>query len=168
MQMKNLTTVLTGNASVPTFLGQSFNASSHVNQWSSFNTIFDQYRIVEIEAWIIPGMTGTTTTNNQTQSLYSVTDYDDAATPSSTDNLLQYTNVVVSPSTNGHYRRWRPHVAVATYSGAFTSFANEVSPWIDVASGSVAHYGLKLGLDAGAVISVQLYVRMHLQFRNVF
>lgn len=168
VQMKNLTTVLTGSVSVPTFYAVSFNASTHINQWTSFNAIFDQYRIMGIEAWIIPGMTGTTTTNNQTQSLYSVTDYDDASTPSSTDNLLQFTNVIVSPSTNGHYRKWRPHIAVASYSGAFTSFANKPSDWIDVASGSVQHYGLKVGLDAGVAINVQLYVRIHIQFRNVF
>lgn len=168
VQMKNLTTVITGSNSVPTFLGQSFNVNAHVNQWSSFANIFDQYRVACIEAWLIPGMSGTTTTNTGTQSLYSVTDYDDANTPSSNDNLLQFTNVIVSPSTNGHYRKWVPHIAEAAYSGAFSSFANKTAPWIDVASSSVQHYGLKAGLDAGATVSVQLYVRMHLQFRNVF
>ena len=36
-----------------------------------------------------------------------------------------------------------PHIAMAAYSGAFTSYANRQKQWIDVASADVIHYGYK-------------------------
>jgi len=71
-------------------------------------------------------------------------------------------------STDSHYRKFIPHVAVASYSGTFTSFTNEVAPWIDIASPSVQHYGLKTACTpTTAVVQYTARARLSVSFRNV-
>jgi len=67
-------------------------------------------------------------------------------------------------------RKWRPHIATAAYSGVFTSFKNEPSTWIDVASPGVQHYGLKVAADVTSTnsVAIKMFVRVWVQFRNVF
>jgi hypothetical protein len=163
--------LFTSNSTLATFVGLQFNASNDIAQFSSWAAVFDQYRIMEIEVWVYSTLQfgGSPSTYNPGQSLYTVNDYDDANTPSTISQLCQYENVMVTPISNGHYRKWRPHCASAVYSGAFTSFANEVSPWIDVASASVQHYGLKAGVDVtNSAIQFNRATRIWVQFRNVF
>jgi len=170
-QQADLGEPLTSSTTVPTSLGISFTATSHLAQFGSFATIFDQYRIMEIECWIYAN---TTTINASVGggNLSSVVDYDDDANPSTggANPLLQYQNLVISPINDGHYHKFRPHIAMAAYSGAFTSFANITSPWIDVASNAVKHYGVKLWCDATSPNTVQFRVltRIAFQMRNVF
>jgi hypothetical protein len=171
-QSTNLGTVLTSSASIDSFYALAITATSHITQFSSWAAVFDQYKINEVEVWFVPAPTTNTITNCGLSSMYTVIDYDDALTPSATTQLLQYENLMVSPVINGHYRKWRPHIAVAAYSGAFTSFKNEASDWIDVASNSVQHYGIKAGISAAAnsatTVNLNLFLRIWVQFRNVF
>jgi len=155
------------------FVNASFYvALSNVTQVSSFTALFDQYRIPKVEAWLVPRnpTSGTTSATNRGW-LYSVIDYDDDTVLTQATDYEQYQNCVSTPATLGHYRTARPHVAAAVYSGAFTSFANETSPWIDLASPSVRHYFLKAGISASDAttdeVVIDLQVRFHLQFRNV-
>jgi hypothetical protein len=166
VQMSSRGSVLASDPVVPRFLGLQFNATTDLTNFGDFNAIFDQYRIMELETWIYPQNTGVTAVN--VSNYYTVIDYDDANTPGSTIELLQFTNVTKNAVTQGVYRKWRPHIASAVYSGAFTSFANEKSTWIDVASGSVQHYGIKLALDPSAgTVNLIVDVRIWVQFRNV-
>lgn len=173
IQSSNLTTVLTSNTSAFQGYARSFTFSDLV-QATSFQTIFDQYRITDLEVWLIPGYTNSSSfTPGVSGQLYTVTDYDDDTTPSSSNNLLQYTNVMQGPPILGHYRRWKPHVAEALYGGgAFTSYGNIPAPWIDMSSSSVKHYGFKAGVDpagsSGSVVSYGLNIRIHFECRNVF
>jgi cellobiose phosphorylase len=142
-------------------------------QYSSFSAIFDQYRITDIEVWLIPGLSTSALQSGVSGNYYTVTDYDDDTTPTSSTALTQYTNVMQTPLNQGQYRRWKPHVAEALYGGgAFTSYGNIPAPWIDVASNSVKHYGFKAisagAASSGTVISFQLIVRIHFECRNVF
>jgi len=45
-------------------------------------------------------------------------------------------------------RTLQPRVANALYSGAFTSFGQVKNQWVDMASQTVQHYGLKYGIFA--------------------
>jgi hypothetical protein len=143
-----------------------------VLQYASFSTLFDQYRITEIEIWWNPGVISNSTNLGVTNYMYTVTDYDDDATPSGPPILQQYTNVMMGSGVMGHYRRWKPHVADALYSGAFTSYGNLPAPWIDVASPGVKHYGFKAASSGAGTTANQipwsLSVRIHFQCRNVF
>lgn len=147
----------------------TFTATNSVSQFSSWSAVFDQYRIMEIEVWISADLPTASNVFVGAQNLYSVIDYDDGSNLSTVAQALAYENVIAGPMNNGHYRKWRPHIATAAYSGVFTSFKNEVSPWIDVASPGVQHYGIKCIADVTvAVQNIKMLTRVWIQFRNVF
>lgn len=160
-------TAFTNSTASATFGGQYFTIG-FLDQTSSLTAVFDQYRIICIETWLIPqelsNLSGTYGTGN----LYSVIDYDDANPLTTIGQANDYTNVMCTTSNQGHYRRFTPHVAVATYSGAFTSYGNVEAPWIDATSTSVQHYGLKFASTAaGTAQAFNLQVRYHCEWRNV-
>jgi len=159
--------VLTSSAGAATFFAKSF-ILSDLPQQSSFTTLFDQYKIDNIEVWVTP----TSTTNlNQTVVLWdAVIDYDDDTTPVTINQLLNYTNCVQQTATNGTYFRFRPHIAVGAYTGSvFTGFRNMPSDWIDSASVSVRHYGIKIGCTSAVnTVVFELRARMHFSTRNIF
>jgi hypothetical protein len=144
-----------------------------ISQFTSFSAIFDQYMISEIEAWLVPrnptGSSGSATINRGL--LYSVVDYDDSSALSTNAAFQQYENCVMGPSVNGHYRRFKPHVATGAYAGTFTGFANTSDQWIDCGSTTVQHYGTKWLVSASdvagdEVVYDHLY-RIHISFRNL-
>jgi len=158
----------TSSTSLSVYYGTYFTINS-LDQISQLSAVFDQYRIVEIEAWIIPTNIGSTGTSGGGNGLlHSVIDYDDAIVLSSEGQALDYTNVLSTPSNEGHYRRFTPHAAVAVYSGAFTSYGNVEAPWIDLASTSVQHYGLKTVVtQVNTAFAYNVVYRYHMEFRNV-
>jgi len=149
------------SGAIPTFSTQMFTASQ-LDQVTTFTALFDQYRVNWIELWVEPLQTTNVVTN-----LASVIDYDDATNLTTYPSALDYNNVVVAPLTNGHHRVFTPHVAVAMYSGAFTSFGNEISPWIDAASTGVQHYGVKLAAETSTgVYNIHGRFRVNVSWRN--
>jgi len=159
------TTVFTSSTTLATFSATSFNFNQLDNA-TAYQTLFDQYIIDEIEVWIEPL---TTSSNGGAGGyLYSVIDYDDGSVLSNVAAAADYTNVMVSASTEGHYRRFKPHIAVAAYSGTFTSFTNEPAQWIDMSSPSVQHYGVKTACSTTtAAVIFTLRARFHFRVRNV-
>lgn len=135
---------------------------------SSLTAVFDQYRIPTIEVWYVPRTAyGTGPTVNYGM-VTTVVDYDDSSALTSTTQALAYSNACTTSGNQGHYRKFTPHVAVAAYSGVFTSFANETAPWIDVASSSVIHFGWKAAHTATDQAYVwDLVTRYVIEFRNV-
>jgi len=157
----------TSSTTVPTFTASSFTVGS-LDQIASLTAVFDQYRVDEVELWLTPRCSSITAQGATPGLFSSVIDYDDANLLTTINQALDYDNVLTTSGITGHYRRFKPHVATAAYSGAFTSFANETSPWIDAASTGVAHYGLKTawGITTSATV-YDMIVRMHLSWRNV-
>jgi hypothetical protein len=112
---------------------------------SALQALFDQYRIVGVEVLIVPQSNFVAAAATATAGMmHSVVDYDDATPLANEQNALDYQNCLTSSASDGHFRKFVPHAAVAAYSGAFTSFTNVESPWIDAAYPSVQHYGLKV------------------------
>jgi len=149
-----------------TFAGLNF-LISNLDQTSALVNVFDQYRIQCIEVWLIPQELSNTGTYG-TGLLYTVIDYDDANALTTIGQANDYTNVMVTTSNQGHYRRFVPHCAVAMFSGAFTSYGNVAAPWIDASSTSVQHYGIKIACTAaGTAQNFNMQVRYHCQWRNV-
>lgn len=109
---------------------------------------FDLYRLRGIAIEFAPNITVGTTTNILPR-LYTVIDYDDSASVTRAQ-ALQYDTCVVSPPGTGVVRTLTPRLAVAAYSGTFTSYANMKAQWIDVASPDVQHYGVKIVVEGGA------------------
>jgi len=162
-QEANAGTLVTTSTSTPSF-GSLYFTVAGLDQISSLTAVFDQYRINMVEAWILPFFG----TSNGYTSYSSVIDYDDASNLTTYAQALDYTNVVETQISNGHYRKFVPHVAVAAFSGTFTSYENVTAPWIDCSSTAVQHYGLKIASPATSVSStITATYRLHVSFRNV-
>jgi len=156
------------SATVTTYTASIFTVN-FLDQITSLTGVFDQYKIEMVEVWLTPRCS--VVIDNATANMgtfHTVIDYDDNNLLTTIGQALDYTNVVVSSGSAGHYRRFVPHIAVAAYSGTFTSFANETAPWIDAASPSVAHYGMKTAWTVTDIVySYDLQVRLHSAWRNI-
>jgi hypothetical protein len=132
---------------------------------TNFAGVFDQYRFRMAEVTIYPGIDQST--SGTVGLLHTVIDYDDSNTPTIT-GLLDYQNVIVTRGDEVQKRTFVPHAAVAAYSGAFTSYSNVTSPWIDTSSPNVSHFGVKLGITPTTnVNSYSIVARCWIQFRAV-
>jgi hypothetical protein len=172
IQEVDLGNVFTSSTAMQVGYARSFKFND-LTQYTSYTSIFDQYRFVDIEVWLLPGLSTSALQSGVSGNLYSATDYDDDNTPTSSTQFQQYTNSIQTPLNMGHYRRWKPHVAQALYGASlFTQFGNLTAPWIDSGSVAVAHYGFKAltagAASSGTVVSFQLIARIHFQCRNVF
>jgi hypothetical protein len=165
-----LTPVLLGGATISNFSP----LLSQLDQVSTFTALYDQYRIVRADYRFRPMFKSENfvASTDLTPLIYIVADYDDNTNPASLAVLRQYQNMQTHEFETFNYSII-PHCADALYSGSvFTSFGNVVSPWIDVASTGVVHYGIKIGITAGATGQTNLQrwwvtVSLHVQFRNV-
>lgn len=170
IQTSSLGNVL-GAGTTPQFASVIFN-SANITQFSSFAAVFDQYWIKDVEVWLAPigTMTSPSYTNTVAPEFYSVVDYDDGNVPTSVNALMEYSNVVVTRPTEGHYIKFRPHMQ-SFVLGQANGYENIPSGWLDVASTTVYHYGVKLGLSAllsAADGFIDCKVRLTIQFKNVF
>lgn len=162
-----LTTNIAGAISSGT-TGDSFYAKAFsLNDFAgstSYLTVFDQYRFDQLEVWLEPA--NGTTSDTFYPLLITCVDLDDANLPSTINQVEDHQQSLSGEGQAGRYHKWNPHMAVAAYSGAFTSYKNEPAGWIDSASPSVQHYGFKAATYSnGFVWSYQLTVRALISFR---
>jgi hypothetical protein len=157
----------TSSAAANTYVSNSFTFGS-LDQVTSLAQVFDQYRIAHIKVVLIPKLEVVDAVANNAGLFTSVIDYDDTNVLTSIGQALDYQNALTTRGTEVHVRTFVPHVAVASYSGAFTSFANETSPWIDCSSANVQHYGVKTAWTVtSAAMIYDAIVSFHIQLRNV-
>jgi hypothetical protein len=152
------------SGATPQFYGAPFTLSNFAN-FSEYVSLFDQYRIDQIEVWLYPQVI---LQNGVSAEIASAVDLDDANTPTSINNVVSKQGSILTGTACGHYHRWKPHMALGAYSGSvFTSFANETASWIDSASTGVQHYGLKVATSTttGTAIPYDLNVRIVASFR---
>jgi hypothetical protein len=161
---------LTPSSTTPAFASTFFSLSLfNATDLAAALGVFDQYKIDLVETWLVskdPNGSGQASVGL----LASAVDLDDAALPTSFAAVQSYGSSLTSSGVAAHYHRWQPHAALAAYSGAFTSYANETSPWIDSGSPNVQHYGLKCATmpGLGGTIPYDLIVRLTVTFRGTF
>jgi len=161
--VENLAYFTTGT--VTTSFGGYFAALSSMGDASTYTAAFDQYRIMGMKLMITPTV-DKTSANVYTGHVHTCIDYDDvnSITPA---QALTYANCIVSNPGDTIIRTFKPHCAAAMYSGAFSSFGNVTSPWIDTASPSVQHYGLKIAVNpTGTALAYDVIASIWFQFRN--
>jgi len=158
------------SSSVGSTLQINFTLANSVNDSASYTTIFDQYRIVAAEVTLTPRITEANQVSPYPAGyIYTVLDYDDATPLVSTAAAQNYSSCIATPVTEAVRRCVKPRIAVAAYSGAFTSFANLADQWIDAASTGVIHYGIKCIMDVGtasALCTYDLEQTVVVQFRS--
>jgi hypothetical protein len=151
------------SATVPVVSAYSASISQFANA-AGFLAVFDQYRICQLEVWAIP--TGALAAE-QSALFKSVVDYDNTTATATTAYFDSYANVHTTTLSNGHYRRFTPHIAIAGYGGAFNGYVNSAMQWIDSTSTGVLHYATKYYVDVTtSVVPVDLIVRAWIQLRN--
>jgi len=135
---------------------------------TDFTNLYDQYRILQAEIRYIPIYGPGEFPGN----IYSVIDYDDANTIGVFESY-QYESLQVTGLDQAFVRTFTPKVAEIVYNGNLTvAYGQPRGPrWIDVASPSVPHYGLKLAITTitGAPANItlgQLVVTVTLQCKN--
>jgi len=131
---------------------------SNLDGYTNFTSLFDQYLLQAVRVSIVPnnnaiGLQTNTTTN--LVPLYCVLDYDDNTALASIAAAREYDNCIICEPGESLIRTFSPRIATAAYSGAFTSFANMGPQWIDAASTSVAHYGMKIFIPGVATSQTQ-------------
>jgi len=144
-------------------------ALADLPNYTEFTALYDQYRIASVQLVLVANTTESIPSATNNGAMYIVKDFDDANLLASNTDYLQYQNCkVVSPLFHIKKITIAPRVAVATYGGgAFTSYANNAAPWLDVASPSVEHYAIKIGTTATTVqIVYQVMARFSLEFKN--
>jgi hypothetical protein len=153
----------TSSITVPIYNANYVTLNSFTNT-AEYVGLFDQYRFVEIEMWIEPETSSSTTI---APIWWSAVDYDDATIPSSIQSVAGKQSATASSSDAGHYHRFRPHVAVAEYSGSFTSYGNVPSTWADCGSPNIQNFGVKTAVNIdGVARTFQVVVRAIVEFKE--
>lgn len=151
------------STTVPTFNSILFTLSS-LGGYVNYTALFDQYHIQTVEVWLEPATPSQT--NVSYAELASCVDLDDSNTPATIAAVADHPGALLAQGSSGRYHKWVPHIATASYSGAFTSFQNEKSTWIDSASPSVQHYGFKVAAAQTSVATAyNLCYRCRVSFR---
>jgi len=121
---------------------------SNISGYSNFATVFDQYRLRAVSVTLSPRAIPVSSPTDIQPRLWTCFDYDDANAINRA-MIEQYDSCVLSPPGTGVTRTIVPRMAVAAYSGSFTSYANVADMWLDIASPNVQHYGVKFVIEAG-------------------
>jgi hypothetical protein len=154
-----------------TYLAYSFTLGDVPNS-TEFTGMFDQYRFKRVMFVALPHCTynPVAAAANSTTKLLITPDYDDDTVLSAENDILQYPSVEIYNFDKEIRKTITPRMAVAAYSGAFTSYANMDNQWIDAASPSVKHYGLKIVILAASTALLsgwRVFLTYDLEFRNV-
>lgn len=159
-------TLFTTSMAVPTNGAESYTLSTHFPDASTFTSLFDEYRVDSIEVWLEPAMVMSASVGSTP--FVSAIDLDDANTPANFADVSGRQGAVEGVTGTGHYHKWKPNVSTALYAGAFTSYGNITSTWVDCASPSVQHFGLKYATNSADGVTRPYYrtVRMLVSFRG--
>lgn len=158
--------IQTPSVTVETFTSYTFTLSALPDS-TEFTALFDQYRIMQVRIEFTPLFTDTSATVAYPP-IYTAIDYDDANSVTGAQ-INEYDSVMFTPTGTYFERIFVPRIALAAYSGAFTSFGQpKAGFWIDCASPSVVHYGLKTVLPVAGAANQVWSVRAHLmlEFRE--
>jgi len=149
---------------------------SNLANASTFENLYDQYRLDAIRMIVKPQNNAIGLVTNSTTSLtqmYCVIDYDNDSALSSIAGATSYQNCVVLEPGESMTRTFQPRMALGSYSGAFTSFANVAPMWCDCASPSIRHYGIKFyvpGVTAAQTLlqSWDITFEYYVSFKSIF
>ncbi len=148
-------------------------ALSDMADYTSYTSVWDQYRILELDLTLVPlTLQSAPSTGPAYAFCYVAPDYDDATTPANTAAMLSYSNLAVLGPSEKYSCKIAPCVDVATTTSAAASITGSMSvksPWLDCSSPSVAHYGLKAAITQSTSTNLtqwNLFARFVVEFRR--
>jgi hypothetical protein len=136
-----------------------------IPDYTSCQNLYDRYKINRV-VWRIKANTAqpVPAASPSISYLFACVDFDDGSAPSSVSIVGNYENCVLASVSEDLLIEYRPKIAIAAYSGAFTSYASNSNQWIDMGSPSVQHYGLKIGVSQSTSTNVNnwlVFVTIH-------
>jgi len=173
VQSYELRNFLVSSTVTPVSSSLFFTLSQLGNQ-TSISGLFDQYRVIGLEAQFDPRFVNVvadpTTTTNSVPELLTVIDYDNATALTSLSQALSYASCIRTPGISPQRRCLRPRIASAVYAGATgTAYMNLDAPWLDCAYTGAQFYGIKAicptGQTSGSTQVWDVTVRVALQLR---
>ena len=137
---------------------------------TEFTSLFDMYKINAIKISFIPQMTeniSATSANNPYANtrFFSAIDYNDSSTPTTIDELRQYSTCKYTPILKTHTRMiYKPKI--------LDSSSYSVSPWMSTASPSANYFGLKVGVEptqstVTTSFEYKIEAKFYMSFKNV-
>lgn len=157
---------ITTSTSVSTFRSYAISVSNF-SDIVEMASVFDQYRITYVECKFVPNITEALSSTPLSGGVYSVIDLDDANLFTSVTDALDYNSLQTWKPMETIQVAFRPRVAQAVFgSSVFGSFANTVAPWIDAASATAEHYGLKIAIGTTTTaVTYSPFFRVHCEWR---
>jgi len=154
------------SSSAPTFTA-GYVALNAMDQYTSWQAVFDQYRIELIEYTFMPTSSEGFSASNVGMFTV-VVDLDDNTALTTVASAMDYPQQQTVRGSDPVRVVWKPHIALAGYSGAFSSYINEGPQWIDCSSPAVQHYGVKTAwTQTGSAYTYNIAIRCRVSFRNV-
>lgn len=149
---------------------------SDLSNKAAFKDLFDQYRIVGLKLRFDPQVSQIVNTTNLSPVLpdllmYSVLDFNDAATLSSTAKATEYQTCKITRFSKPHIRYFKPCVVQNTTDSAANSYNKTYqSPWIATTNDLIAHLGVKVLTDPNSGSGTwrwSVSATYYIQFKNV-
>jgi len=141
---------------------------------ANYSSIFDSYRFDYLELHLIPtSQACLPATANAYAFAYVAHDLDDATAPASLSTLLSYDNCTVLGPGEKHIRRIKPCIAAAATSSAAAAITGSMqteSPWLDMTSSNVQHYGFKIAVTQSTSTSLsswQCFIYATVSMKNL-
>lgn len=151
-------TYFQGSSIGPALASWSFRVQD-LPDFTSYSAIWDEYRMDKITMIISP----VTQASNPASApgfapLVVALDFDDAITPTSFSQVLQYgTAVLYGQLTQPVSRSFKPKYRGLAYNGTTGVNASNLGGFLDLASGDVEHYGVKAAIRQSTSTNVQNY-----------
>lgn len=161
------------------YAGDGVNATyklSNLPNYTEFTALFDSYKIDKIKQTFIysHNMSYQGQTYNGLPLIGIVRDEDDVTSLSTVADYTQYESFKLKRLDKIFSITTVPHMALATYSGAFTSYTDTKPMWLDCNSSGVEHYGFKWFLEkpyanaSGQTAgTLRVITKYYLSFKNV-
>jgi len=148
-------------------------ALSDLADYTSYISVWDQFRIIEIDLTLVPvTLQSAPSTGPAYAFCFVAPDYDDATTPANSATMLSYANMAVLGPSEKYSCKIAPccDAAMTTSAAATISGSMSVrSPWLDCSSPSVVHYGLKAAVTQSTSTNLtqwNLFARYVVEFRR--
>jgi hypothetical protein len=152
-------------------LGRSYKLSD-LQSYTEYTALFNEYRINKVT---VIYLLATSLVSTAYPRIAFCVDVNDGATPTLETDVLQYKKpklIQMSQTLTRFEHTFVPRVAMATYSGAFSSYATApAGQWLDTDSPSVQHYGTKEYISNYNSTNypntdLRLYIKLDMEFRR--
>lgn len=154
--------------------GGSVFSLDQVPNYTDFTNLYDFFKIKAIKISFIPlsnvtlGSSSTNTYTNYNNRIFTVIDYNDAGTPTSIDELREYSNCKWSPNNKIHKRYFSPNpLADATDD---STISLQYKPWVPTTNYNLDYYAIKWAIentDSGPTVpKYKIEAKFYMAFKS--